>query len=124
MDGRPRVLVVDDSPLSAGLLCDLAALAGGEALWAKTAAEALAEGEAFALAIVDLRLPDGDGADLARRLKGRCPAPVIACSATPPGELLPGAWDDQPFDGWIGKPFESARVLARLREILGNEKSA
>ena len=67
---------------------------------------------------MDIRLPDGDGRDWARRIKacaGLTEVPVWACFALPPDELLADAWDDPPFSAWISKPFAMADVLARLR---------
>ncbi len=119
----PLVLIVEDSAPGARLMAELVGLAGGEAAVARNGAEALelARRSRPALVVMDVRLPDGDGRDWARRLhacEGLADVPVWACSAVSPDELLADAWDDPPFDAWIVKPFQVPRVLARLREYL------
>jgi len=71
---RPRVLIVDDN---AGLVENLAEIleeAGYQVRGAPSCAAALpAAAEGFDVALVDLRLPDGDGTALAPRLKALAP---------------------------------------------------
>jgi signal transduction histidine kinase len=71
---RPRILVVDDN---AGLVSNLAEIlegAGYAVRGASSCAQALpAAREGFDVALVDLRLPDGDGTALAPRLKDLSP---------------------------------------------------
>ena len=73
-DGRrasPRVLVVDDHDLNLKLLQRVLELDGHEVIPADSmaAAERAIAAERPALIVLDLHLPDGDGLDLARRLK-------------------------------------------------------
>ncbi|WP_337995723.1 response regulator [Oleispirillum naphthae] len=119
----PLVLVVEDTGPGARLMGELVALAGGRAALAANGAEALrlAAAEAPALVLMDLRLPDGDGREWARRIRslaGLESVPVWACSGLLPEALLAEEWADVPFSGWIGKPFEIAEVLAKLRAAL------
>ncbi len=67
----PRVLVVDDNADLADNLAEVLSDAGYAVQMAGTCADALriAGGEGFDVALVDLRLPDGDGNALAPRLK-------------------------------------------------------
>jgi CheY-like chemotaxis protein len=71
-DGVPaRVLVVDDHALNLKLLQHVLEYEGHEVIAADSVAaaeRALAAGKP-ALIVLDLQLPDGDGLDLARRLK-------------------------------------------------------
>lgn len=116
-----RVLIVEDSAPAAHLWAELVSLAGGEAEVARSGAEALAAAVALppALVVMDLRLPDGNGADWARGLRARIgETPIWACSGLDAHELLDDAWDDPPFAAFIGKPFAAAEILARLRAIL------
>jgi signal transduction histidine kinase len=68
--GRPRILVVDDNRPLVENLAEILEGAGYRVTGAGTSAEALlAAAEGFDVALVDLRLPDGDGTALAPRLK-------------------------------------------------------
>ena len=70
-----RVLVVDDHPIVLSGLSALIQSEGGLVLiaTATSAGEALAVEDQPDVAVVDLRLPDGDGIDLGVRLKERWP---------------------------------------------------
>lgn len=70
----PRILVVDDNAAFLDNLRELLGDAGYEVSGATTIQEALKHaGSGFDVALVDLRLPDGDGTVLARELKARVP---------------------------------------------------
>ena len=83
MSGPARILVVDDEPqVLRGLSAALGA-AGYAVSGAATAAEAV---ESAALAppdavILDLRLPDGSGVDVCRRLREWTQVPIVVVSA-------------------------------------------
>jgi CheY-like chemotaxis protein len=81
-----RVLVVDDHDLNLKLLQRVLELDGHDVIPADSVAaaeRAIAERQP-ALIVLDLQLPDGNGLDLARRLKA-CPetesCPILACTA-------------------------------------------
>jgi len=66
------------------------------------------------LVLLDLGLPDGDGADLLRRLRGLTDVPIIVLSGREDEEekvaLLDAGADD-----FISKPCGAAELLARVR---------
>ncbi|MHB8418093.1 MAG: sensor histidine kinase [Myxococcales bacterium] len=67
---EPRVLIVEDNDLYARNLEEILGASGYRPRVVSSIARAMAEAaDGFELALVDLRLPDGDGTDLARRLK-------------------------------------------------------
>ena len=72
---RARLLVVDDNEGLVENLCEILGAAGYAARGATTCgrALALARGGGFDVALVDLRLPDGDGTALAPQLKELSP---------------------------------------------------
>jgi signal transduction histidine kinase len=71
---RPRVLVVDDNAALAENLAEVLGGAGYAVRGAGSCAAALAAArDGFDVALVDLRLPDGDGTALAPRLKELAP---------------------------------------------------
>jgi len=81
-----RILVVDDHELNRKLLERLLGIEGYDVSAADcvaSAEEAIAEINPV-LIVLDLQLPDGDGVDLARKLKTElgadCPA-IVACTA-------------------------------------------
>jgi two-component system cell cycle response regulator DivK len=109
------VLVVDDHPLSCKLLERILELEGYEALAASTIAQAeqMVAESLPAVIVVDVRLPDGDGLDLARRLKSD-PATsgcaILACSAGAlPGERIRAL--DAGCEEYVGKPVEISRFV-------------
>ena len=85
-DASPLVLVVDDNARNRKIARDVLLAAGFRTLEAATGAEgvALADEHLPAVILMDLRLPDMDGADAARKLADRprtSAIPVVALSA-------------------------------------------
>jgi two-component system cell cycle response regulator DivK len=111
------VLIVDDNEQNAKLVRDVLESAGMLTLSAATAADgiALALEHEPGLVLMDLRLPDLDGTEAARRLKAdrrTARIPVVALTA-----LEPGAWlRDAFFDGYIEKPIDVQRFPEQVRE--------
>jgi len=110
------VLVVEDHPFNRALLERLLELDGYRPLGADSIAQAerILAGARPALIILDVRLPDGDGLELARRLKsqaGTAECPILACSAG-------GAADEHQraveagCEDFISKPID-LRVFSR-----------
>lgn len=66
------------------------------------------------LVIVDLGLPDGDGTDLIRELRGWSQVPVIVLSARSDEQDRVRALDAG-ADDYIEKPFGVSELLARVR---------
>jgi two-component system, OmpR family, response regulator ResD len=115
-----RVLVVEDEPSIAECLADFFA-AKGFSVTAVTrvdeADEALERGR-FAIVLLDLRLPDGDGLDVLRDKRRRGDrTPVIVLTARGAEEervrgLRAGA------DDYVVKPFSVYELLARVEAVL------
>jgi CheY-like chemotaxis protein/HPt (histidine-containing phosphotransfer) domain-containing protein len=81
-DSRPRVLIVDDDPVSLRFLEAAVAQSGCIAATAIDGAAALNAGVVFDLLLIDRRLPDIGGADLLHALRERgVTALAIATSA-------------------------------------------
>lgn len=115
-----KILLVEDDlelgrALQAVLLDD-----GFDAVWVRMAADArrLLAPDAFAAAVLDLGLPDGDGMALLRELRsGGDHLPVVLITARDALEdrlagFATGA------DDYLVKPFDMAELLARLRAVL------
>lgn len=111
-----KVLVVDDEPQFLRALATNLRGAGYEVETAGTAAAALAADVPDAV-ILDLRLPDGSGRDVAARLRTRSDAPIIVVSAVG-DEAEKIAALDAGADDYVEKPFAIGELLARLRAAL------
>jgi two-component system cell cycle response regulator DivK len=116
------VLVVDDNEKNARLACDVLGLAGMRTLTAATAEEGLALARARRpdLVLMDLRLPDIDGGEAARRLAAderTAGIPVVALSALPLDAS--NAWfREAGFVAYIEKPIDVRELPARVRRHL------
>ena len=117
-----RILVVEDSPVQASLICELLQGRGLVADWKTSIAEAR-EGIRSAppdLVLLDRMLPDGDGRDLCRALKADPSTreiPVILLTSQDRVQdrvegLLGGA------DDYIPKPYHPEELLARVHGCL------
>ena len=113
------VLIVDDNEKNRKLARDLLRTAGFETLESATGAQALAMAMERApdIILMDLRLPDMDGADAAGALRAdlrTARIPILAVSALP----LEGNDDwleAAGFAGWIEKPIRVGRFADEVR---------
>ena len=115
----PLVLVVEDEPPLRRFLRAALEGHGFRFLEAATMREALqlAPGHNPDVYLLDLGLPDGDGIDLARRLREWTRAPIIVLSARGREEDKVNALDAG-ADDYLTKPFGVNELLARLRVAL------
>jgi two-component system, OmpR family, KDP operon response regulator KdpE len=114
-----RILIVDDDDqLRRALRINLAAR-HYEVLTAADATTALAiAGHAPPdLAIVDLGLPDLDGVEVVRGLRGWSQIPIIVLSARD-AQVVKVAALDAGADDYVTKPFGMDELLARIRAAL------
>jgi two-component system, OmpR family, KDP operon response regulator KdpE len=115
----PRVLVVDDEPQIVRALKVVLREAGFEAVAAETAAQALdlAAVKPPDAAIIDLVLPDGDGVEVTRSLRGWSRMPILVLSAVGEEDQKVRALEAG-ADDYITKPFGTRELVARLRAAL------
>ena len=79
---------------------------------------------AFDLVLLDLMLPDGDGRDLARELRGTgSEVPIIILTARGT-ELERVVGLELGADDYVVKPFSGAEVIARMRAVLRRVRPA
>ncbi|MGZ4441021.1 MAG: response regulator transcription factor, partial [Gaiellaceae bacterium] len=118
MSGQ-RILVVDDEPQILRALGTTLRGAGYSVETASTAEQALTAAAAHPpeAVILDLVLPDGDGTDVCRELRGWSDAPVIVLSAVGEEREKVAALDAG-ADDYVTKPFNVDELLARLRAVL------
>src|SRR5918997_4134830 len=115
-----RVLVVDDEPTLADLLSMALRYEGWEVRSAGDGMTAVRTARDFRpdAVVLDMMLPDIDGLEVLRRLRGEAPdVPVLFLTAKDSVEdritgLTAGG------DGSVTKPFSLEEVVARLRGLM------
>jgi two-component system, OmpR family, KDP operon response regulator KdpE len=124
MELRARILVVEDEPDIRRFVRMTLESEGHEVHEAATLQRGLIEAGSRRpdMAVVDLGLPDGDGIDLIRDLRGWSQAPVIVLSARG-GEADKVAALDAGADDYLVKPF-AAELMARVRAQLRRQALA
>jgi CheY-like chemotaxis protein len=118
-----RVLVVDDYPDAANVLCTLLGLLGHQCRSATRGREAIAVAETFEpeIALVDIGLPDLSGHDVARKLREQAGARPLFLAAISGW----GASSDRVqalaagFDHHVQKPVD-ATIAKRIVELASN----
>jgi CheY-like chemotaxis protein len=113
------VLVVEDNPATLFLTCEVLALAGLEthAVETLSAARRALSGDRFDAILLDMRLPDGSGVELARFVRSTprlAATPIIACSAEPQRReeaMLSGC------DGFLCKPIDVGTFAASVLSV-------
>jgi two-component system KDP operon response regulator KdpE len=118
-----RVLLVEDDRELRGTLRDALTVEGYAVQTAASLADALAQhrnaqgDKALDLVLLDLGLPDGDGAEFLSTLR-RAPAPAVIVISARPGEGQKIQLLDAGADDYLVKPFSIGELLARMRVAL------
>ncbi len=116
---RLRVLVVEDEPEIRALIQSTLSVEGFDVQTAVSVSEAsaLLRHDLPDILLLDLGLPDGDGAILVREVRKQHSLPILVVSARHQEkqkiELLDAGADD-----YLTKPFSVAELLARIRVAL------
>ena len=113
------VLIVEDEPKIAEIARDYLVRAGWKALVAPTGRRALELFDTHRpdLVVLDLRLPDMDGLDVARALRERAEVPIIMLTArVEEADRLAGF--ERGADDYIAKPFSPRELVARVEAVL------
>ena len=120
-----KVLVVEDDAEIRGLLRSALAAEGFETRTAVSMSEgtALLKNDPPDVLVLDLGLPDGDGADLVRAVRRQSTLPIVVASARHEhaGKI---ALLDAGADDYLVKPFAIDELLARIRVALRHRGSA
>ncbi len=117
--GAASILVVDDEP---AILRAVRTNLRAHGFHVETADSGAAALETYERArpdvvLLDLNLPDLDGAEVIRRLRRRATAPIIVLSVRD-GERDKVAALDAGADDYVTKPFGADELLARIRAAL------
>jgi len=119
---QPLVLIVDDDARNRKLARDVLQVAGFRTLEAADGAEAIAIATEHVPAVVllDVRLPDLGGAEVARRLRSNGPTASITIVALSALGLADAAETlrEAGFDGSIDKPIDIRQFPDQVRGYL------
>jgi len=114
-----RILMIEDDESLSAMLTEYLAPLGIEVsarATVRTGLEALADNGYDAL-ILDVMLPDGDGFDVCRRVRGDSDIPILMLTARgDETDRIVGL--ELGADDYLPKPFNPRELLARLRAIL------
>jgi two-component system KDP operon response regulator KdpE len=114
-----RILVVDDEPAILRALTAALRTRGYDVVTAATGAEALDHAVRHRLdaIILDLGLPDINGIEVCRRLRGWSATPIIVLTVEDAEDRKVEALDEG-ADDYVTKPFSMQELLARVRVAL------
>ena len=114
------LLLIEDDETIGGSLRDSLVADGHQVRWATRAAEALdaARTGRYALALLDVGLPDLDGFEVARRLRDLQPACVIVMLTARTDEVDVVVGLEAGADDYLTKPFRLSELRARVRAHL------
>ena len=113
------VLLVEDEENLASLVQAYLEREGYSVVAVGTGAEALSalERQPVRLVVLDLTLPDMDGLEVCRQIRGRSSVPVVMLTARD-DEVDRLAGLDVGADDYIGKPFSPKELVARMKAVL------
>jgi two-component system KDP operon response regulator KdpE len=119
MNQRYKVLIIEDEQAIRAFIAATLKADGYHVIQADTAAkgEALIRSGCPDVVLLDLGLPDMDGADLLRRLRENSDIPVLVVSARGHEQEKVAALD-LGADDYIVKPFGTQELLARIRTAM------
>lgn len=122
---KDKVLVVEDDAGICNVITAVLTTNRYEVLTAASAREAdtLVRSHCPDLVLLDLGLPDLDGLEVIRRVRGWSQMPIVVVSARSQ-EADKVAALDAGADDYIVKPFGSEELLARIRTALRHARSA
>jgi len=114
---RPALLVVEDEAAIVTPLVEGLERSGFDVTVARTGGEALQKADGIDLVLLDLGLPDVDGADVCRALRTRGDMPIIVLTARG-AELERVLLLELGADDYVVKPFGLRELVARVRAVL------
>jgi DNA-binding NtrC family response regulator len=120
----PAVLIVDDEPDVCWALERILNASGILSVVTTSAHEALrlVRRERFLLALVDAKLPDGEGLELARRIREAAPGlrtVLISGYYYTDDSVVVEALAGGVIDGFVSKPFQHAEIRKLTRDAGG-----
>jgi CheY-like chemotaxis protein len=118
-----KILVVDDDPLAAELICEILRSAGLDASFLTSSAEAAErlKREKYHAVFLDMRMPAPDGAELARQLRASRvnPSTVIVMITGEQDRTVMGRAFEAGVEFFLFKPVERTKLLRLVRATAG-----
>ena len=114
-----RILIIDDDERLCGMLQQYLGNAGYQVECRHSAGEGVhtLKHKEFDLLVLDLMLPDGDGLDVCREIRGFSQIAILMLTAR--GDTMDRILGlEMGADDYLPKPFEPRELLARLKAIL------
>ena len=122
---RDRIMIVEDEKSIAGFIRAILNSNGYDAMVAQSGGEALTMISSHCpdLVILDLGLPDMDGAEIITKVRSWTQLPIIVVSARGNEQDKVSALEIG-ADDYITKPFGAAELLARIRVALRHTQNS
>lgn len=119
MNGRPRILIVDDNPGMLETLADIVVAAGFDVDTAPDGPAALKmlRSVGYAVAIVDIVLPGMSGIDLVKRCHEESLISKFVMISAYTGSELCGEAKVQGVAGVLSKPLDPGQLVGLLRRL-------
>jgi len=119
MDGRPKILVIEDEPSIADTLLYALKTEGFDPEWCATGRAGLAAlaTKTFAFVVLDVGLPDGSGFDVCKTIRAQSEVPVLFLTARNT-ELDRVLGLELGGDDYLTKPFSPRELTARVKAVL------
>lgn len=127
-DERPRILVVDDDPVTRELAVGVLKASGftvEQATDGQAALDMLAHDSRYALVTLDLSMPRVSGRDVLKQMRASAATsglPIIVLTSTD-GEQTEIDLMNEGADDYLRKPLDPARFVARIRAVLRRSAS-
>ncbi len=119
-----RILIIDDEQDIRALLALILQTAGYTVVETRSGKEGLAllETESFDLIILDIMMPEMDGWEVCRQIKGRqhtrhIPVIILTVRAQPLDRVI--GMEVVQADDYVTKPFDRQQLLASVERLLG-----
>ncbi|HJN17978.1 MAG TPA: response regulator transcription factor, partial [Armatimonadota bacterium] len=117
--GRPTVLYIEDEEAACTEVSQALSVEGFDVICASTGRDGLAEARKLKpdLILLDLILPEMDGLEVCRQIRGELNTPIIMLSVK--GEEVDRVVGlEIGADDYIAKPFRPRELVARVRAML------
>lgn len=116
-----KILIVEDDDSIVYVLETLLQSNGYDTIVANTGKEALLEVHKVDLILLDLGLPDMEGEDVLKKIRGIYQKPVLVLSARSKEDQKVKAFENG-ADDYITKPFGNSELLARIQTAFRHYK--
>jgi CheY-like chemotaxis protein len=115
-----RVLIVDDSVIGRGLICNMLKYGRHESVEVPNGDAALAALESLEIdcVILDLLMPGKGGLEVLREIRDRGIATPIICTVACEAESTKAACRKLGAEGWLEKPIDQKELLEEVTRVL------